>query len=131
MKRLALIAATLFLIVPAAAIELCAQGKRSHCVVDGDTFWWRGEKIRIEAIDAPELGQPLCAGERSLAVLARDGLLSLLQQGEVRISRHGPDRYDRTLATVSVGGKDVGHELIAMGLAQPWLGRKATWCPAP
>ena len=30
-----------------AALAVCAPGPRDHCVHDGDTVWWEGEKIRI------------------------------------------------------------------------------------
>ena len=38
-----------------AAFTLCGSGTRLNCVVDGDTFWMSGEKIRIADIDTPEL----------------------------------------------------------------------------
>jgi endonuclease YncB( thermonuclease family) len=31
----------------AFAIEKCGSGSRYTCVVDGDTFWVEGEKIRM------------------------------------------------------------------------------------
>ncbi len=40
--------------VPAHAIEQCGSGKRHTCVVDGDTIWLRGEKIRIQAMTRPK-----------------------------------------------------------------------------
>nr|MDX8317344.1 thermonuclease family protein [Agrobacterium rosae] len=41
---------------PSSASEtfsMCNGGHRITCVVDGDTFWFRGEKIRIADIDTP------------------------------------------------------------------------------
>nr|MDX8317342.1 thermonuclease family protein [Agrobacterium rosae] len=35
------------------AFSICGSGQRITCVVDGDTFWFRGEKIRIADIDTP------------------------------------------------------------------------------
>ena len=32
-----------------ARFEACGLGQRINCVVDGDTFWYAGEKIRVVA----------------------------------------------------------------------------------
>jgi len=40
------------------AFSICGNGQRITCVVDGDAFWFRGEKIRIADIDMPELSPP-------------------------------------------------------------------------
>ena len=51
----------------ALLFALCPdEGKRITCVVDGDTFWHAGEKIRIEDIDAPETHPPRCTAEAAL-----------------------------------------------------------------
>ena len=55
-----------------------------------------------------------------LAIRSRDALAALLASGKVRIKRSGQDRYGRTLATISVNGRDAGEYLIAAGLARPW-----------
>jgi micrococcal nuclease len=34
-----------------AAFSLCGADRNVDCVVDGDTFWFQGEKIRIADID--------------------------------------------------------------------------------
>jgi endonuclease YncB( thermonuclease family) len=39
------------------------------------------------------------------------------------------DRYGRTLASVTVNGRDVGEILIGEGLARPYQGgRRGSWC---
>ncbi len=43
-----------------ARFSLCDGPVRVNCVVDGDTFWFRGDKIRIADIDAPEIVSPRC-----------------------------------------------------------------------
>lgn len=70
------------------------------------------------AIDAPEMrGSPKCRRggwcDYALAEQSRDELSAFLASGTVTISRSGTDRYDRTLATVAVNGKDAGEQLIA------------------
>ncbi len=44
----------------------CGGGARVTCIVDGDTVWYRGEKIRIADIDTPETSRPGCARERRM-----------------------------------------------------------------
>lgn len=104
---------------------------RQNCVVDGDTFWIEGEKVRIVGIDAPETsGSDRCKYLRTgknpswcdfeLGSKARTALGTLLSSGSVEIYRQGYDKYGRTLATVSVSGRDVGDALIEQGFARRW-----------
>ena len=99
-------------------------------VYDGDTFTLNGERIRIATIDTPELYSPHCDAEKRLAKLAKARMRQLLGNGHglVVIRQPGKDRYGRTLATVSVGGSDVGEVLIREGLASRWEGRRHNWC---
>ena len=62
----------------AAAFTLCAEAPRVNCVVDGDTFWMNGEKVRLADINAPETAQASCAEERTLGQRAKLRLLDLL-----------------------------------------------------
>lgn len=111
----------------AAAIALCpVTGPRRDCVVDGDTLWVAGEKIRIADIDAPEL-HGRCEAERALAMAARDRLVQLLRAGPFTITRTGTDRYGRTLARLANKGGSIGEQLIAEGLATRWP-RRRDWC---
>ncbi|UIJ82366.1 hypothetical protein [Rhizobium leguminosarum] len=52
-----------------AAFSICGDSHRVNCVVDGDTVWFNGQKIRIVDIDTPELSPPRCD-----AVLIDEGL---------------------------------------------------------
>lgn len=107
----------------AAALAICPpQGARVNCVVDGDTLWLNGEKIRIAEIDTPEINGR-CPAERALALRARGRLVELLAAGPVRFQRVGKDRYGRTLARF--GG--VSEALIREGLAQRWPNSRG-WC---
>lgn len=98
-------------------------------VIDGDTIDVAGERVRLVNIDTPEMPpKARCAAEADGALRARDRLQALVASGDVALARTGTDRYGRTLAHVSVDGADVGHALIAAGLARPWEGRRRTWC---
>jgi endonuclease YncB( thermonuclease family) len=47
----------------AALLVICGPGPRVNRIVDDDTFWLAGEKIRTENIDTPEISKPKCPAE--------------------------------------------------------------------
>lgn len=112
---------------PAAAMDICGSGKRHTCVVDGDTVWIAGEKIRLLDIDAPET-DGACDAERMLSAQATRRLAELLETDAARIERDGLDRFGRTLAILRIGGVSAGGQLVEEGLARPWSGRRESWC---
>jgi len=57
-------------ILLAATFALCGPGPRVTCVVDGDTFWFEGEKVRIADINTPETHHGK-AKEETGALMAR------------------------------------------------------------
>ncbi len=121
-RSLAVAAALALLLRPAVAQPVLT-------VTDGDTVRLGDERIRLEAIDAPEIAQPECLAEALLGALATTRLEQLLDQpGALVITRSGTDRFGRTLATITIGGVDVALQLIAEGLAQPWRGAQVNWC---
>lgn len=127
---LVLLASLISLVTPAHAIERCGSGKRITCVVDGDTLWLKGEKIRLQGFDTPETSTNLCGGayERRLGHQATNRLVQLLNSGNVQIQRTGRDRYGRTLANIWVGKEEVGDILISEGLARRWPDGREFWC---
>jgi micrococcal nuclease len=114
----------------AAAFALCASGPRTTCVVDGDTFWLDGEKVRIADINAPETHAAGCAEERALGSRAARRLVALLNAGSFTLEIEGraTDRYGRALRVVRREGRSLGQALIAEGLAEPWRGKRSDWC---
>ena len=126
------IATTLLLVfaTPALAIEKCGSAKRITCVVDGDTIWLKGEKIRMMGYDTPEPSTNICGGERekALANVASRRLVQRLNKRTVTIERDGKDKYGRTLAIIRLDGVDVGDILIAEGLARSWPDGPEFWC---
>lgn len=115
---------------PAMAIGKCGSGARHTCVVDGDTMWLQGEKIRLMGYDTPETTTDFCGGaaERRLGDRATERLIQLLNDGDISISRDGVDRYGRTLAKVYLDGRNVGDVLIQEGLARSWPDGREFWC---
>ena len=98
-------------------------------VIDGDTFSYGGQRIRIAGIDAPETHPSRCAQEAQLGLAATEKLRSLLSSGSVTISGAGHDRYGRELRTVQVNGVDVAQVMISAGLASSYSGgTRQNWC---
>lgn len=114
----------------AARFALCDGPVRVNCVVDGDTFWFRGEKIRIADIDAPELFSPHCHDERSVGEASRDRLLELLNGRSFTLATgsRDTDRFGRTLRTVTRDGRSLGVILVQEGLARRWNAPRRDWC---
>jgi endonuclease YncB( thermonuclease family) len=114
----------------AALFALCSQPPRTTCVVDGDTFWLHGEKVRIADINAPETLGAACASERALGEAAKLRLAALLNAGAFDLASAGRerDRYGRLLRIVRRDGRSLGAQLVAEGLAEPWRGRRSDWC---
>lgn len=110
---------------------LCASGRGTDCVVDGDTLRIEGAPIRIADIDAPETRGFHCAQEAALGARAADRLLELVNQGPFDLARAGSrdeDRYGRKLRTLLRDGQSLGMILVAEGLARPWDGARRGWC---
>ncbi len=80
-------------------------------VIDGDTFRYGNERIRVRGVNASELLEP-----GGLEASIR--LENLLTQGEVRIISRGRDVYDRLVADVFVDGRNVAETLAEEGYAK-------------
>lgn len=109
---------------------LCHTGGGENCVVDGDTIWIGGEKVRLADIDTPETHPPRCPEEAALGEQATRRLQELLNAGPVTLADadRPTDRYGRRLAIVTRDGQSLGDTLIEEGLARPWEGRRRPWC---
>lgn len=127
--------ALLATLVPAGAQEwrvqfsMCGR-ERVTCVVDGDTIWLKGVNLRLESYDTPEAYTDICGGqaEVTLAKRASARLLDLLNSHPFTVEAHDTDRYGRRLATIRIGGTDVGDILISEGLARSWPDGAEFWC---
>lgn len=110
---------------------ICSSGARVDCIVDGDTFWIGGEKVRIADIDTPEISSPRCSAKLRRGEEAKRRLHALLNGGPIELRRSGfrdRDRYGRLLRTVWRDGRSVGDVLVDEGLAHRWAGFKRSWC---
>jgi endonuclease YncB( thermonuclease family) len=99
-------------------------------VVDGDTIWLRGQKIRVADIDAPETHDFRCASEKALGDRATRRLHDLLESGPITLLPidRDEDVYGRKLRIVQVNGKSVGDALVSEGLARWYGAGRRPWC---
>lgn len=110
--------------------EVCGA-VRQTCVIDGDTIWLEGVKIRIADIDTPEISSPQCDAEFRRGIEVRDRLVALLNEGEFSLEPVGnrdEDQYGRKLRVTVRSGRSLGDQLVAEGLARTWTGRREPWC---
>ena len=118
----------------AARFARCGAAARVTCVVDGDTFWYRGAKIPVADINPPEISRPACPHEAALGEAATARLAELLTAGPFTLAPWTPDRdrYGRLLRAVTRGGESLGAALVREGLAEEWpttrRGRRGSWC---
>lgn len=118
---LALTAAVLLVVVSAAM-----QSQRPPpilgraTVIDGDTITLAHARVRIFAIDAPELAQPCYYPSNqawACGLEAKQMLKRFLADDPVTCLVRDHDRYGRSVATCSVRGDDIGQEMVRQGMA--------------
>lgn len=89
-------------------------------VVDGDTIVVAGIKVRLEGIDAPEIGQT-CGGSWLDAwpcgQEAANHLSRLVRDREVHCNSLGSDAYGRMLGLCATEGLDLNADMVRNGLA--------------
>ena len=113
-----------------ARFSVCHSGGGRDCVVDGDTFWFAGDKYRIADIDTPETHPARCAEEAARGGAATERLHEWLNDGAFSLESIDRDRdmHGRKLRVVTRGGTSVGSVLVSEGLARPWEGQRRPWC---
>ena len=107
---------------PAAMGAFTLRGTVSY-VVDGDTIAvrlanGRRERVRLIGIDTPERGDCLSARATGQAQRLADGRRVVLRGDASQDTR---DRYGRLLAYAWVGGRDLGYQQVASGLARVYV----------
>ena len=109
--------------------QVPSAGLASVSIIDGDTFRYNGETIRVADIDTPEV-RGRCPYETALAAKATQRMRTLLLAGpfELEPISRDEDRYGRKLRVVTRGGRSLGDQLVAEGLARTWTGRRELWC---
>ncbi len=118
------------------------EGVSSIYWSDGDSGRIEGERFRLANVDAPETGNinsnggAQCEEERLLGFEAKEFIIQATRNAEVVItSRSAPDRYGRSVVSLSVDGRDLAGLAIEAGYLRPWPHRngrpaspKPDWC---
>lgn len=88
--------------------------------IDGDTLEIAGVRVRLEGIDAPEMGQT-CGrswiGSWPCGKEAADHLARLVRDREVRCISRGNDAYGRMLGECITAGLAINADMVRNGLA--------------
>ena len=117
--------------VSAAALGECGSGRwPDACVIDGDTLWLGGQRLRAVGYDAPETRQNICGGAQEVALgrAATARLVQILNGGGIELRLVGHDRYGRGLVVISTRGRDVADILVSEGLARRYPKGREFWC---
>ena len=90
-------------------------------VVDGDTLDIAGQRVRLEGIDAPEMGQT-CArrwfmGTWDCGGAAAKALQALVKGQAVTCENRGADKYGRMLGVCFAGDLEINKRLVRDGHA--------------
>lgn len=118
-------------LITGSNFRICVTKVRWNCIVDGDTFWRNGRKIRIADIDTPEVFSPGCPAEYELGVRATHRLRDLLNEGPFELQSlpdRDTDKFGRQLRVIIRDGRSIGDRLVSEGLARTWTGRREPWC---
>lgn len=116
--------------VEQARFTRCVGGRGTNCIIDGDTFRYRGDIIRIADIDTPEARGYRCPSEKTRADAATARLLVLMNAGPFTLAPYHRDRdqYGRALRIITRDGQSLGMTLVAEGHARVWDGARHGWC---
>ena len=87
-------------------------------VIDGDTIEIRGKRIRLNGFDTPERGS-MC-GQTNVYQAAALTLSDFIGSRNVECAVMGTDQYDRSIATCSVEGADLGTYMVENGWGRDW-----------
>ena len=109
---------------------LCNEGGLTNCVASGDSFYLGGKTVRIAGIEAPQLYGAACPKEAELGRTAAVKLQTLLNSGELELTKvpQDLDRFGLLLRNVSVDGKRVGPAMVDAGLARDIGNLTRSWC---
>jgi len=105
---------------PVVATELEGRPR----IVDGDTFAYRGDRVRLHGIDAPESAQhcrDAAGGDYRCGVAATRALEAFVAGREVRCAGIERDKYGRLIAVCWVGGREINRWMVEAGWALAYI----------
>ncbi len=107
-----------------ARFMLCEALPHLTCVWSGDSFYLRGQIVRLADAVAPERYTSECRAASQLSWRSALRLRDLLNAAPFEIG----DADGSALAVVSRDGQSLGAELISEGLARARTSAAPSWC---
>lgn len=92
--------------------------------IDGDSLRMGGDEIRLQGIDAPEMGQFCRRGglDYRCGVEAREEVIRLIAGHRVECTVSETDQYARKVSRCLANGRDLGLEMVRSGYAVAYGG---------
>lgn len=109
---------------PLGASDTTAAVTGTAEVIDGDTIQIGDVRIRLEGIDAPEIGQTCgraWAGSWACGAAAKQALERMVSGRPVSCVEKGHDAYRRLLASCSADGVNLNARMVRDGFAWAFL----------
>ncbi len=93
-------------------------------IIDGDTLIWKGQRIRLHGMDAPEMDQT-CRDANGKTYMcgwrARQHLKEIISGRPIYCDKVTVDRYGRDVAVCLVEGIDIGERMVLDGWAVAYI----------
>ena len=121
--KLSLAALALLLAVSGTAAQEVVSGAAK--VVDADIIMVEKQRVILWAVDAPERPQKCFIGDLTWDCYgaARQALGELIASGEASCTLQPgePDKFNRRYGVCTSAGKDIGAELVRLGMARAYV----------
>jgi endonuclease YncB( thermonuclease family) len=128
-RKLSLAARALLLVVSCAAAQEVVSGAAK--VVDADIIIVEKQRVILWAVDAPERPQKCFVGDLlwDCYGAARQALGELLASGAASctLTPGEPDKFNRRYGVCISAGKDIGAELVRLGMARAFVEQAADY----
>ena len=105
---------------------LCEALPHLTCVFSGDSFFLRGQMVRLADIDTPPRYASECPAASTLSWKSALRLRDLLNAGPFELEVAGGG--DPELRLVTRNGKSLGAQLVSEGLAKEKSAEAPNWC---
>lgn len=109
-----------------AGFMLCEALPHITCVLSGDSFFLRGQLVRLADIAAPPRYASECPAASILSWKAALRLRDLLNAGPFELEAAGAG--DPELRLVTRHGESLGAQLVTEGLAETRAAQAPSWC---
>lgn len=107
------------------AFAFCGRSGLNNCVMDGNTFWMKGVKMKLAGIEVPQTDQARCMEERARGFSAKVRLRDMLNSGSFQVAAGG---QGAEVKAMSKSGISFADQLIKEGLARRAGSASPSWC---